>query len=113
MGAKISFARFRPYIAILSIAALTWSAMFFAIGYPYWKMILITAIGIAISPLIWQAFGVYKIKLKSQEGLENGEVYQKIEKFSKWRKELIIFKRTWNSFCCCCWDRYCSSWLCR
>ena len=42
-------------------------------------MILITAIGIAISPLIWQAFGVYKIKLKSQEGLENGEVYQKIE----------------------------------
>lgn len=70
MGAKISFARFRPYIAILSIAALTWSAMFFAIGYPYWKMILITAIGIAISPLIWQAFGVYKIKLKSQEGLE-------------------------------------------
>ena len=34
MGAKISFARFRPYIAILSIAALTWSAMFFAIGYP-------------------------------------------------------------------------------
>ena len=70
MGAKISFARFRPYIAILSIAALTWSAMFFAIGCPYWKMILITAIGIAISPLIWQAFGVYKIKLKSQEGLE-------------------------------------------
>ena len=70
MGAKISFARFRPYIAILSIAALTSSAMFFAIGYPYWKMILITAIGIAISPLIWQAFGVYKIKLKSQEGLE-------------------------------------------
>ena len=70
MGAKISFARFRPYIAILSIAALTWSAMFFAIGYPDWKMMLLPAIGIAISPLIWQAFGVYKIKLKSQEGLE-------------------------------------------
>ena len=26
--------------------------------------------GIAISPLVWQAFSVYKIKLKSQEGLE-------------------------------------------
>jgi len=70
MQGRISFRRFKPYIAILSIAALTWSALFFAIGYPYWKMILITGIGIAISPLVWQAFSVYKIKLKSQEGLE-------------------------------------------
>ena len=70
MQGRISFSRFKPYIAILSIAALTWSALFFAIGYPYWKMILITGIGVAISPLVWQAFNVYKIKLKSQEGLE-------------------------------------------
>ena len=67
---RINFSSFKPYIPILSIGALTWSAMFFAIGYPYWKMILITAVGIAISPLIWQAFSVYKVKLKSQEGLE-------------------------------------------
>ena len=70
MRGRISFSIFKPYIPILSIGALTWSAMFFAIGYPYWKMILITAVGIAISPLIWQAFSVYKVKLKSQEGLE-------------------------------------------
>jgi hypothetical protein len=70
MRGRINFSTFKPYIPILSIGALTWSAMFFAIGYPYWKMILITAIGIAISPLIWQAFSVYKVKLKSQEGLE-------------------------------------------
>ena len=70
MQGRISFSRFKPYIAILSITALTWSALFYAIGYPYWKMILVTAIGVAISPLVWQAFNVYKIKLKSQEGLE-------------------------------------------
>jgi len=70
MQGRITFSRFKPYIAILSIAALIWSALFFAIGYPYWKMILIVAIGVAISPLIWQAFNIYKIKLKSQEGLE-------------------------------------------
>ena len=70
MRGRINFSTFKPYIPILSIGALTWSAMFFAIGYPYWKMILITAVGIAISPLIWQAFSVYKVKLKSQEGLE-------------------------------------------
>ena len=70
MRGRINFSTFKPYIPILSIGALTWSAMFFAIGYPYWKMILRTAIGIAISPLIWQAFSVYKVKLKSQEGLE-------------------------------------------
>ena len=50
MRGIINFSTFKPYIPILSIGALTWSAMFFAIGYPYWKMILITAIGIAISP---------------------------------------------------------------
>ena len=70
MRGRINFSTFKPYIPILSIGALTWSAMFFAIGYPYWKMILITGVGIAISPLIWQAFSVYKVKLKSQEGLE-------------------------------------------
>ena len=67
---RVTFKRFKPYIPILSIAALTWSALFFGVGYPFWKMLLITAIGILSAPLVWQAFSVYKVKLKSQEGLE-------------------------------------------
>ena len=33
-------------------------------------MLLITSVGILSAPLVWQAFSVYKVKLKSQEGLE-------------------------------------------
>ena len=33
-------------------------------------MILIASIGILTAPLVWQAFNVYRIKLKSEEGLE-------------------------------------------
>ena len=67
---QISYKKLRPYIPILSIAALTWSALFYGIGYSFWKMLIITTIGIVTAPLVWQAFNVYKIKLKSQEGLE-------------------------------------------
>ena len=67
---KISYQRFKRYIPILSIAALTWSSLFYGVGYPFWKMFLITVITILSAPLVWQAFSVYKVKLKSQEGLE-------------------------------------------
>jgi len=67
---KVTYKRFKPYIPLLSIAALTWSALFYGVGYPFWKMLLITSVGILSAPLVWQAFSVYKVKLKSQEGLE-------------------------------------------
>lgn len=67
---RVTFQKFKPFIPILSIAALTWSALFFGVGYPFWKMLIITSIGILSAPLVWQAFSVYKVKLKSQEGLE-------------------------------------------
>ena len=67
---RISFKKLRPYIPILGIGALTWSALFYGIGYSFWKMLIVTSIGVVTAPLIWQAFNVYKIKLKSQEGLE-------------------------------------------
>ena len=54
----------------MGIGALTWSALFYGIGYSFWKMLIVTFIGVVTAPLIWQAFNVYKIKLKSQEGLE-------------------------------------------
>ena len=44
--------------------------LFYGIGFPYWKMILIASIGILTAPLVWQAFNVYRVKLKSEEGLE-------------------------------------------
>ena len=67
---RVTYARFKSYIPLLSIAALTWSALFYGVGYPFWKMLLITSAGILSAPLVWQAFSVYKVKLKSQEGLE-------------------------------------------
>ena len=67
---QISYKKLRPYIPILGIGALTWSALFYGIGYSFWKMLIVTFIGVVTAPLIWQAFNVYKIKLKSQEGLE-------------------------------------------
>ena len=67
---NISYKSLRAYIPILSIAALTWSSLFYGIGYPFWKMFVIASIGVVSAPLVWQAFSVYRVKLKSQEGLE-------------------------------------------
>ena len=67
---NISYKSLRAYIPILSITALTWSSLFYGIGYPFWKMFLIASIGVVSAPLVWQAFSVYRVKLKSQEGLE-------------------------------------------
>ena len=33
-------------------------------------MFVIASIGVVSAPLVWQAFSVYRVKLKSQEGLE-------------------------------------------
>ena len=70
MRGQMSYKRLRPYIPILSIGAITWSALFYGIGFPYWKILFIASIGILTAPLIWQAFNVYRVKLKSEEGLE-------------------------------------------
>ena len=70
MRGQMSYKKLRPYIPILSLGAITWSALFYGIGFPYWKMILIASIGILTAPLVWQAFNVYRVKLKSEEGLE-------------------------------------------
>ena len=70
MRGQMSYKKLRPYIPILSIGAITWSALFYGIGFPYWKIILIASIGILTAPLVWQAFNVYRVKLKSEEGLE-------------------------------------------
>ena len=70
MRGQMSYKKLRPYIPILSIGAITWSALFYGIGFPYWKILFIASIGILTAPLIWQAFNVYRVKLKSEEGLE-------------------------------------------
>ena len=67
---NISYKSLKTYIPILSMAALVWSSLFYGIGYPFWKMFLMTSVGVVTAPIVWQAFNVYRVKLKSQEGLE-------------------------------------------
>jgi hypothetical protein len=70
MRGKPSFINFKPFIAILSISALIWTGMFYAIGYEFWKILLVASITVPLAPLVWQAFNVYRVKLKLEGGLE-------------------------------------------
>ena len=57
------FNRFAPFMYIVICAGLLWSAMFYAVGYPLYKIVVILIIGLPITPLVWQFFGVYLKKL--------------------------------------------------
>ena len=57
------FNRFAPFMYIVICAGLLWSAMFYAVGYPLYKIVVVLIIGLPITPLVWQFFGVYLKKL--------------------------------------------------
>ena len=57
------FNRFAPFMYIVICAGFLWAAMFYAVGYPLYKIIVVLIIGLPITPLVWQFFGVYLKKL--------------------------------------------------
>jgi ribose transport system permease protein len=63
MSQENSFNRFAPFMYIVICAGFLWSAMFYAVGYPLYKIIVVLIIGLPITPLVWQFFGVYLKKI--------------------------------------------------
>ena len=78
MNQENRFNRFAPFMYIVVCAGFLWSAMFYAVGYPLYKIIAVLIIGLPITPLVWQFFGVYLKKLARDRQLsqwvEEGEV---------------------------------------
>jgi len=69
MSQENSFNRFAPFMYIVICAGILWSAMFYAVGYPLYKIIAVLIIGLPITPLVWQFFGVYLKKLARDKQL--------------------------------------------
>ena len=63
MSQENSFNRFAPFMYIVICAGFLWAAMFYAVGYSLYKIIIVLIIGLPITPLVWQFFGVYLKKL--------------------------------------------------
>ena len=78
MNQENRFNRFAPFMYIVICAGFLWSAMFYAVGYPLYKIIAVLIVGLPITPLVWQFFGVYLKKLAQDRQLsqwaEDGEV---------------------------------------
>jgi len=63
MGQKASYKRFAPYMYIVIFAGLLWSAIFYSVGYSIYKIIAVFAIGIPLTPLVWQFMKIYREKI--------------------------------------------------
>ncbi len=73
MGHKASYKRFAPYMYIVIFAALLWSAIFYSVGYSFYKIIAVFAIGIPLSPLVWQFMSIYREKVARDRQLSQWE----------------------------------------
>jgi hypothetical protein len=62
MGKKGNYRRFAPYIYIVIFAVALWSAIFYSVGYSFYKILAVFVIGIPITPLVWQFMSIYKEK---------------------------------------------------
>ena len=62
MGEKGSYKRFAPYIYIVIFAVALWSAIFYSVGYSFYKILAVFVIGIPITPLVWQFMSIYNEK---------------------------------------------------
>ena len=69
MGHKGSFKRFAPYMYIVIIAAALWSAIFYSIGYSFYKILAVFIIGIPLTPLVWQFMSIYREKIARDKQL--------------------------------------------
>jgi len=73
MGHKGSYKRFAPYMYIVIFAALLWSAIFYSVGYSFYKIIAVFIIGIPLTPLVWQFMRVYREKIARDSQLTQWE----------------------------------------
>ena len=69
MGHKGSYKRFAPYMYIVIIAAALWSAIFYSIGYSFYKILAVFIIGIPLTPLVWQFMSIYREKIARDKQL--------------------------------------------
>ena len=69
MGQKASYKRFAPYMYIAIFAGLLWSAIFYSVGYSFYKIIAVFVIGIPLTPLVWQFMSVYREKIARDKQL--------------------------------------------
>ena len=73
MGHKGSYKRFAPYMYIVICAGFLWSAMFYSVGYSFYKIIAVFAIGIPLTPLVWQFMSIYREKVARDRQLSQWE----------------------------------------
>ena len=73
MGEKANYKRFAPYIYIVILAVALWSSIFYSVGYSFYKILAVLAIGIPITPLVWQFMSVYKEKNARDQQLSQWE----------------------------------------
>jgi hypothetical protein len=63
MGHKGSYKRFAPYMYIVIFAGFLWSAIFYSVGYSFYKIIAVFIIGVPLTPLVWQFMRIYREKI--------------------------------------------------
>ena len=73
MGHKASYKRFAPYMYIVIFAGFLWSAMFYSVGYSFYKIIAVFVIGIPLTPLVWQFMSIYREKTARDRQLSQWE----------------------------------------
>ena len=73
MGEKGSYKRFAPYIYIVIFTVALWSAIFYSVGYSFYKILAVLIIGIPITPLVWQFMSIYKEKNARDKQLSQWE----------------------------------------
>jgi len=73
MQKQNKYQNFAPLIYIVIVAGFLWSAIFYAVGYSLYKIIAVIIIGIPITPLVWQFFGIYLRKIARDRKLSQWE----------------------------------------
>ena len=73
MGEKANYKRFAPYIYIVILAVALWSSIFYSVGYSFYNILAVLAIGIPITPLVWQFMSIYKEKNARDQQLSQWE----------------------------------------
>ena len=73
MGHKGSYKRFAPYMYIVIFAGILWSAIFYSVGYSFYKIIAVFIIGIPLTPLVWQFMRIYREKIARDSQLSQWE----------------------------------------
>ncbi len=73
MGHKGSYKRFAPYMYIVIFAGFLWSAIFYSVGYSFYKIMAVFIIGVPLTPLVWQFMRIYREKIARDRQLSQWE----------------------------------------